>query len=140
MSLVKIFEPYEDLSNMNAEAFAMEFKAQDKSISDYETVIEAFNQRASEAELASANDVDCGFVRVQCLGFKDHLSEKAKHVCTLLKEQILAELTAANQEVSFRCERIARDITKVPTNSEEAINLQKNFQPIWKLHKHSLKT
>ncbi|KAH7442335.1 hypothetical protein KP509_03G083100 [Ceratopteris richardii] len=125
MSIVKGFDLFEDLANMDAEAFAKEFHAQEKSLSEYEGTIEAFEKRAADAEFASSNDVDCGFVRVICIEYKNSLSDKAKRVCTLLKEQILADLTAINRDVSQRCERIARDITKVSTNSEEAVTLQK---------------
>nr|AML30857.1 axonemal inner arm dynein heavy chain 1 [Marsilea vestita] len=125
LMVVKGFELFEDLANMDAEVFAKEFRAQDKNLAEYEATIEAYSKRSSESEFASANDMDCGFVRVQCVEFKSKLSDKAQRVCTLLKEQILDGLNVANQEVCQRCERIARDITKVPTNSEEAVNLQK---------------
>lgn len=88
MSLVKGFDLFEDLANMDAEAFARDFRAQEKSLADYESTIEAFSKRASESEFASSNDVDCGFVRVLCVEFKNYLSNKARRVCTLLKEQV----------------------------------------------------
>lgn len=73
---------------MNAEAFVKEFKDQEKTLVDYEATIEAFKIRSTEAEFASPNNVDCGFVRVQCIEFKNYLSEKANHICTLLLKQV----------------------------------------------------
>ena len=88
MSLTKAFESFEDLANMNAEGFVKEFKDQEKTLADYEATIEAFRMRSREAEFASTNNMDCGFVRVQCIEFKNHLSDKANYVCTLLLEQV----------------------------------------------------
>ena len=69
-------------------AFVKEFKHQEKTLADYEATIEAFRIRSNEAEFASTNNMDCGFVRVQCIEFKNYLSEKANHVCTLLLNQV----------------------------------------------------
>ncbi|KAJ7214742.1 hypothetical protein O6H91_Y473500 [Diphasiastrum complanatum] len=123
--LMHYFKPFEDLANMDPESFATEFKLQNKPLQEYEDTLNKFQARAIEAETSSENVVDCGFVRVRCQEFKDILIEKAKHVSLLLKVQVLGQMTAANVGVIGRSEHISREITKMPTNSDEAVSLRK---------------
>ncbi|EFJ27757.1 hypothetical protein SELMODRAFT_94851 [Selaginella moellendorffii] len=125
--LMDKYVPFEALANMSAQAFAQEFKAQEKPIQEYEEVLKQFSEKEIQIEATSANVVDCGIVRVKCKEYKDILIKKARYIALLLKEQVLAFMHAANTNVLERMEHIAREIIKIPTNSEEALIFATRF-------------
>lgn len=82
------FESFLDLSQLNAYAYAKEYLLMDKSLEDYRATLDQYMKRAVEAEAASANEIDCGLVRVRVASFKQSLIDKAKLVNQLLIEQV----------------------------------------------------
>ncbi|KAL3693679.1 hypothetical protein R1sor_007330 [Riccia sorocarpa] len=125
--VMRSFEKFLDLANLNAYAFAKDYVLLEKSLEEYKETLAKFDQRRIEAQEASANEIDCGLVRVRCEAFKQTLIDKAELVNTLLKQQVLAQMTAGHQEVIDRHEVIASTVGKDPTNAEEATSLRKYF-------------
>ncbi|KAL2633853.1 hypothetical protein R1flu_005332 [Riccia fluitans] len=124
---MKSFEKFLDLASLNAYAFAKDYALMEKSLEEYKETLGKFDERTIQAQEASANEIDCGLVRVRCEAFKQSLIDKAQLVNTLLKQQVLAQMTAGHQEVIDRHEMIATTVGKDPTNAEEATSLRKYF-------------
>ncbi|BFI29560.1 dynein axonemal heavy chain [Marchantia polymorpha subsp. ruderalis] len=125
--IMRSFEKFKDLASLNAYAFAKDFGLMEKPLEEYKDTLAKYNERTVQAQEASANEIDCGLVRVRCEAFKQTLIDKAQLVNTLLKQQVLAQMTAGHQEVIDRHEHISNTVGKDPTNAEEATSLRKYF-------------
>lgn len=97
--VLKLFEKFVELAELNAEVHVKEFGLLEKPLVDYTGEISIFMAKAKEAELTSPNEVDDGIIRIMTEKFKDSFIDKAKYVCTLLKEQVpfLLDLQTFNQ-------------------------------------------
>ena len=126
----QLFSKYQDLAQMNAEQYALEFRSKHATLEEYSEAIEEFRTRA-EAILNTCSDEVCtGLVQVDSKDLKETLSRTAVEVASKLLEQVLIQLHSLNQDIIQRYEVIQAEVSKSPTNSEEVVAVKKYLHEV----------